>query len=52
MTRISLQIPHDIIVLRAFIYGIGDRDWTDTERDHVLDLTRAIWRRRARRKTR
>lgn len=44
-----MKIPHDIIVLRTFIYGIGDRDWTDAERGHVVDLMRVIWRRRTRR---
>lgn len=45
-TGAALKIPHDVIVLRSFIYDIGDRSWTDAERGHVLDLMRAIWRRR------
>lgn len=46
-----MKIPHDIIVLRQFVYGIGDRTWTQAERDHVHDLVSAIWRRRTRRKS-
>lgn len=45
-----MRIPHDIIVLREFVYHIGDREWTERERAHVLDLARAILRRRAKKR--
>jgi len=41
-----MKIPHDVVVLREFIYSLGERSWTDGEREHVYDLCRAIWRRR------
>lgn len=45
-----MKIPHDILVLRQFVYGIGDRSWTEIEHAHVLDLVRAILRRRSKSK--
>lgn len=43
-----MKIPHDVIALRTLIYAIGDRELTAADRAAILDLTRAIARRRTR----